>query len=746
MFQEMSITTGGASATNPTAGVQMNMQFKTGSDRLDGAAHYYGAGESLQSKNLPDDLLTLAGPTGKGNRMKEFKDVGFDVGGPIVKGRWWGWGSYGRTDGTLFTLNGDPDRTLLEDVAFKTSAQVTPRLRPEFLSFRGNKTKHGRGASPLRSPETTWDQKGPTPLYKGQVNVTIGNDVFLSARTGYVGNNFSFNPLGGLDASAYRDAGRVRHGSYYFYKTDRPDSSTLADGNWFHGRHEITFGGSVRFTRDDETLDYRGNGVDSLHSASFAATRSMQAWIWRPFFASSQVTSQSLYGGDTIRLGRLTTQLALRFDRAYASMRPSDQRANPGFPSLLPSISTPAVDKLIDLSLVSPRVGASYAVDADGRTILRASYGMFGSQLGSGTVQNFSAASLAILIYAATDRNGNNVADPGELGALVGWSGVDPANPGSGVNFNRVDPDLKSPRTHEVILGVDRQLMPNLAANASLTWRRFKNVIWSGTDLATNNTVYPLVGVTRPDFFEEGVVAGTDPVLGNYRQSYFAPRESSLPEGNGGEYRNRPGYHQRYLGFEIQAVKRLADRWMARVGFSMNSHREFFDDPALAVQDPTPTTTWPNIDGGAFLTPTSGSGKSEIYLLLPRYQITASGLYQLPARVNVAVNLVAREGYSTRYFATVESTDPSLPEKRVLLVDPDDAHLSGVMSLDFRVEKAFSIRGTELALDLDLFNVANRSTVLGRQYDVTASGSTTFNQPLEIMNPRLARIGVRFQF
>src|SRR5687768_16147469 len=56
MFQEMSVTTGGASATNPTAGAQLNMQFKTGANRPSGAAHLYGAGESLQSRNLPDDL------------------------------------------------------------------------------------------------------------------------------------------------------------------------------------------------------------------------------------------------------------------------------------------------------------------------------------------------------------------------------------------------------------------------------------------------------------------------------------------------------------------------------------------------------------------------------------------------------------------------------------------------------------------------------------------------------------------
>ena len=64
------------------------------------------------------------------------------------------------------------------------------------------------------------------------------------------------------------------------------------------------------------------------------------------------------------------------------------------------------------LSLLSPRAGVSYALDDSGRTLLRASYGVFGSQLGSGTVQAISAASQAVLIYSATDRNGNNVADP----------------------------------------------------------------------------------------------------------------------------------------------------------------------------------------------------------------------------------------------------------------------------------------------------------------------------------------------
>jgi hypothetical protein len=133
-------------------------------------------------------------------------------------------------------------------------------------------------------------------------------------------------------------------------------------------------------------------------------------------------------------------------------------------------------------------------------------------------------------------------------------------------------------------------------------------------------------------------------------------------------------------------------------------------------------------------------------LILPRYQLSASGMYQMAYGINIAGSLVAREGYGMPFFEPVESADPLLPEKRVMLVDPRESRLPGVATLDLRGEKAFTFSGRELALSLDLFNVFNSSTVLGRQYDVTATGNTGYNQPLEIMNPRLLRFGVRFQF
>jgi hypothetical protein len=55
----------------------------------------------------------------------------------------------------------------------------------------------------------------------------------------------------------------------------------------------------------------------------------------------------------------------------------------------------------------------------------------------------------------------------------------------------------------------------------------------------------------------------------------------------------------------------------------------------------------------------------------------------------------------------------------------------------------FRFGANQLAVDVDVFNALNSGTVLGRVYDVTSS---KFNQVAEVMNPRIARFGVRFQF
>jgi hypothetical protein len=120
-------------------------------------------------------------------------------------------------------------------------------------------------------------------------------------------------------------------------------------------------------------------------------------------------------------------------------------------------------------------------------------------------------------------------------------------------------------------------------------------------------------------------------------------------------------------------------------------------------------------------------------------------LYQAPYGINLAANMMTRQGFATPYYRTqVPTADPVAARKSVLLVtDLDSNRLPTVTSLDLRLGKEFAFQRARFNVDLDVFNALNSGTILGRQFDLRV---TTANNVQEIMNPRVLRLGVRFNF
>jgi hypothetical protein len=275
--------------------------------------------------------------------------------------------------------------------------------------------------------------------------------------------------------------------------------------------------------------------------------------------------------------------------------------------------------------------------------------------------------------------------------------------------------------------------MPNFGVSGTFTYRKFVNFTWR------NN------GLVGTAYNEIGTLTGTDPAIGDYSVPIFGVTAAQFPANRSAtEYRGRPDYSQRYIGFELAATKRLSNRWMARFGFSTNDHREYFDSRA-GMTDPTPGTTSPNVDGGLVVRSSGGSGKSGIFQVLPKYQFIATGLYQARWGINLAANMVNRQGFAKQYFRNLVPTgDPLGTNKTVFLLDEaGDERLPAVTSLDLRVGKEFNLRRARFNIDVDLFNALNSSTVLGREYNLRF---TTGDDVREIMNPRVLRLGLRFGF
>lgn len=738
MFQEMQVTTGGADVSNPTAGVQLNFVLKSGSNTPHGSTRIYYEDQDLQANNMPSDLAKLiGGKSGKGNRTDHYKDYGVEIGGPIAKDKVWAWGSVGKTDVGIRTLTDVIDRTILKNYALKATYQATPGVRFNYTFFEGDKVKNGRGASATRPQETTWNQSGPSYVNKFEGNFVVGNSLFIAVRGAHMPMGFALHPIGGLDTASYRDVNKVWHGSYIDFSTDRPQDVVMADTNWFKGNHEVKFGFSWRKSSVDSVTRWPGNGFYSLHRASYDTNGLMLAIGLRPREAKTEGKYYGAYVGDTITMNRATVNVALRFDRATGSALESPQGALPAIPTIVPAVTFPALANAIVYNFASPRVGLTYSLDESRKTLLRGSYAMFASQLGSADASFVSGLNYAYVYYFANDTNRNGYADSSEIqnGTFLGASSFDPDDPLSTKSFNKADPNLASPRTHEIVFGIDRELMNNFAVSTSMTWRRFTRLTWS-----------PLIGVKQSDYFVDHTVAGSSSPLGSYSSPIYGLSENAAPTGGGKVLQNRPGYHQRFLGLEVQATKRMSNRWMARLGFSTNDHREYFDDPNAAIQDPTRTPTSPHVDGGLVVRETGGSGKSDIFLIAPRYQFIANGLFQAGWGVNLGFNMVTRQGYSQPFFAGDEEvSDPISPNKSVLLVsEVDKFRLPAITSFDARAEKAFRIGRANLMFDLDVFNLFNSNTILGREYDVNAGSS--FNQVREIMQPRILRLGARFNF
>ena len=753
MFQEMNVSTGGADLQSATPGVGLNFVLKSGSNTPRGSARIYYEDEGMQANNLPDDLkASLGGVSGKGNRINLYKDYGGELGGPIWRDRLWAWGAYGKTDVTLLTLSNTPDQTILENTSFKATGQISQALRGGFTFFRGDKLKYGRNAGPTRPPATTWNQSGPTSLYKGEVNAVISNNLFLTGRYGYVDGGFALTPQGGLDTPYYRDDSNSYQNSYVHYETIRPQWTTSFDGNFFRGNHEVKFGFDWRkadVQSNSIVPGYGGtNGVITTHDGY----PNMIADV----YVGNDVTNSgakymSAYLGDTITWDRLTLNLGVRWGRAAASVYENTQAGSALLPNLLPDLSSSGREDVLVNSVLTPRIGLTYALDEARKTIARASYGSFASQLNA-TAANFMSVvgGRGVYLYNVTDLNGNRVVDAAEIAGRTCSNALVAAGECEYYGFDIDDPDnvgdpphsvddFDTPLTHEFQLGLDREIVPNFGLSGTITYRRFVNFVWR------NN------GLVGTAYNEIGTLTGSHPAIGNYAVPVFGVTADQFPANRSATvYRNRPDYHQRFLGFELAATKRLSNRWMARFGFSTNDHREYFDGRA-GMTDPTPTATSPNQDGGLVVRSSGGSGKSGIFQVLPKYQFIATGLYQAPWGINLAANMVSRQGFAMQYTRSLVDTaaefgvgDANSPRKTVFLLDEaGDKRLPAVTSLDLRVGKEFTFNRARFNIDIDVFNALNSSTILGRQYDLRVS---TANNVLEIMNPRVLRLGLRFGF
>ncbi len=753
-FEEIQVSTAGNDIKSRTGGMGLNLVVKRGTNSFNGTVRGYFDNDAMEWSNVPDELTATGVTPETADHNEQISDYGFDIGGPVFRDKAWFYGSYSIQDVRLVRRAGAlVDRTVLKNPTVKLNWQATKNDMVSFLFFDGFKIKEGRSPGVtgivFDAPTATFHQDNAYTdfplhgLWKVGNDRTFGSRLFVSANYGYYNTGFILDPTGGLEMQAGRNFVTAQSfGSVSQGKNVRPQKVVNVNAQSFMtamgASHDLKFGVGYRTTDAISTTIWPGNGILANERAG-----NLQAQVFREGSGGNRANYLNFYVGDTISRDRVTIDLGVRFDRQDGEALPSDTAANPAFPAVVPGISFAGYKTPFTWNNFSPRAGITYALDAERKMVARASYSRYAGQLNTGTVGVMNPSSVAgSATYRWVDANGDHFAQANEVNLdqfISAAGGFNPANPTAVTSANVLDPNLKAPRTTSVVVGLDRELIANLAFTTNYSYTQT-------TDLFGNfsGTITPRVGVTLADYTPGSGFTGTLPDGQAYSVATWIPNQAAITAGgNGFLTTNVPGFSTRYHGVEVGLNKRLSNRWMGRVGFSWNDATESFDGPESVYNtngNPTPTATEPLKNGGQFAPQSGGSGSGTIYINA-KWQFNANAMYQAPWGIEVSANVFGRQGYPFPIVRSGTAAALGADSAISVLVSPeiDTFRFPNLWNTDLRVARQFRTDRVSVRAIFDLFNVMNANTELVRVNNIT---STRFNALAQNLSPRIARVGL----
>jgi hypothetical protein len=801
-FEEIQVATGGTDPRVQTPGAQINMVTKRGTNDLTGSARYYLADGEWQAEATPP--AEAVSYLKRANEIDQNKELGFELGGPIIRDRLWLWGAYADQNVDLFVSQPATqavrftDKTQLETINAKLNAQLTRNNSAVLFYYDNSKEKQGRNASPTRPPETTWNQAGfgPKGTYKVEDTHIFSSNFYLTGLYSKVNGGFGLWANSGADckdmdcAMAHsQKSWRLdlndgeNHNTFLSVQGERPQEQYRLDGSAFFNTgalsHELKFGFGYRTASAKGLTFYPNNQLILDFNGVPGGTSITYFYAIDPYHYDYKYND--LYVGDTLLWGNLTLQAGLRFDNQKGTAPAQAGPVNPLVPEFLPALpSSKEGSPEMKWDSISPRIGITYALGAEKKTLLRAAYNRYVIQLGSNT-SGFTGSIPRWYRYVGfytNDANQDDVITRNEIqfnrGIYGRAVGFDPLHP-TDTDLRRIDPDIKPQSTDEYILGFEHELMRDFVVGVNYTHRNLDNFIWTQFEKTRGAGDY----FTRADYVPATIYYGgafatnicDQNTNRNLPQVNCTPEVSpynipvyQLRHGLNNIYgviRNRPDYTQTYDGLELSLVKRMASRWMLRGNFSYNDWTQNVGEGAIVDPTRLRTAQGCSICDGADVVQGVGtiSGAKGAVWINSKWAVNAAALYQIPVvEANFGVNFTMRQGYPILYGEQVYVTEDvdnagtqnAFQSRRVLVSEDVTAHrLPNPYSIDLRLAKDFRFRGVGLEISADAFNVTNNRPVLQRDADLI-SGSlvrrTAANRIREIQSPRIFRVGARFQF
>jgi outer membrane receptor protein involved in Fe transport len=325
--------------------------------------------------------------------------------------------------------------------------------------------------------------------------------------------------------------------------------------NWTKGAHTMKFGLDIGHTEDyvnqlitqfgsytyatlnQFALDFSGNTTGAKNWISYSQT------FGNPI-VDTNLVNYGFYAQDQWRLNsRLLFNYGVRYE--YSSI-PQPKIVNPDYPASA-HINSPKNN-------FSPRVGVSYALTNDQKTLLRAGYGIFYARYQTGLIENLFLSNgvyQTAITYQATTA-AQLAAGPVYPNNLAATTFSPPAG---SINLLLADKNLRNPYTHQANIGIERQISSTVSLDVSYVWSR--GVRLYGVRDLNVGPLGPSVTYTIQDTSGNTVGSYTTPTYRTRIDPKY--RQVSQIENPGLSY---------YDGLAVQLNKRFGRGFQAQIAYT----------------------------------------------------------------------------------------------------------------------------------------------------------------------------------